>query len=142
VSRQHSRTITDALEQTRILKPDIITTDLHGGPRECCQLTETLKASVETRSIPVIAVTAWVKADDLERALHPRCDSVLPKPCRVDELLAEIHRLLPALHSLSPVLSAGRHAAGVHDRPAGPVFRMRQLRPHLENGADHLRLAR
>jgi len=59
-------------------------------------LTRNLKASAETRAIPVIAVTGWVKTDDLERALRAGCDSVLPKPCRPDELLAEIDRLLPA----------------------------------------------
>jgi two-component system, cell cycle response regulator DivK len=89
-------TVADALARTRLLKPDLVTADLQGGPRDCCQLTEALKASTETRSIPVIAVTGWANVDDRELALHAGCDSVLLKPCRVKELLAEIHRLLPA----------------------------------------------
>jgi DNA-binding response OmpR family regulator len=45
-------TVADALERTRILKPDVITADLHGGPRDCCELTEGLKASAETGRSP------------------------------------------------------------------------------------------
>jgi two-component system cell cycle response regulator DivK len=97
-------TVTDALEQTRELKPDIITTDLgqRGGTLDGCELTTRLKASPDTQTIPVIAVTGWTRGFDRDRALMAGCDAVLSKPCSPDVLIAEICRLLNARKSDFP----------------------------------------
>jgi two-component system cell cycle response regulator DivK len=95
-------TVADALDQTRVLKPHVITTDLQGGPAGMRRMTQALKASDETRAIPIIVMTAWVESEDREWALRAGCASVLLKPCRVETLVAQIHRLLAAHFTRGP----------------------------------------
>ena len=47
-----------------------------------------------TRSIPVVAMTAYWAADVHERADRAGMTSILMKPCQPDHLIAELHRVL------------------------------------------------
>lgn len=86
----------EAIEKAHALRPDLIATDIGlPGGMDGCQLAESLKSSVHTNEIPVIAVTGWIMGPHVERALKAGCNSVLAKPCLPETLLAEIHRLLP-----------------------------------------------
>jgi CheY-like chemotaxis protein len=58
------------------------------------EVTRRLKASKETQSIPVIALTAHALASDLERALQVGCEDFDTKPVELTRLLGKIERLL------------------------------------------------
>ena len=90
-------TADEAIGKARELRPEIITTDLGlPGNGDGCNLCQRLKADERTKTIPVIAVTAWAMGGYVERAVRAGCDSVLIKPCLPTELLAEVQRLLAA----------------------------------------------
>jgi CheY-like chemotaxis protein len=83
-----------AIAEALRLLPDAIIMDL-GLPRmngwEAIQL---LKSDPRTRDIPVLALTGHVQRRFADLAREAGADAVLLKPCRLDELLAEIERLL------------------------------------------------
>ncbi len=83
-----------AIDEARRLLPDAIIMDL-GLPRmngwEAIQL---LKTDPRTSHIPVLALTGHVQRRFADLAREAGADTVLLKPCLLDELLAEIARLL------------------------------------------------
>lgn len=88
-------TASEAIEIAQRLHPHVIATDIGLlGDVDGCVLCERLRSDFRTRSIPIIAVTAWAFGGHVERARRAGCDSVLIKPCLPKELLAEIQRLL------------------------------------------------
>jgi CheY-like chemotaxis protein len=88
-------TADEAIEKAHRLSPNVITTDIGlSGNGDGCTLCERLKADARTKTIPVIAVTAWAMGGHVERARRAGCDSVLIKPCLPAELLTEIQRFL------------------------------------------------
>jgi CheY-like chemotaxis protein len=89
-----SSTGEEAIDEARRLVPDVIIMDL-GLPRmngwEAIQL---LKSETATRHIPVIALTGHVQRHFADLARQAGADCVLFKPCRLEELLSELERLL------------------------------------------------
>jgi two-component system cell cycle response regulator DivK len=53
-----------------------------------------LKGDPATKSIPVIAVTAYTMSSDRKMALNAGCDGFIAKPMNVPEFIAEIERFL------------------------------------------------
>lgn len=91
-----------AVEKARSLLPDVITTDLHFSDRCEQNLCDRLSGLAATKSIPVIAVTAWAMPDDVTCALRAGCVSVLIKPCLPETLLSEIRRVTSSLPPYRP----------------------------------------
>jgi CheY-like chemotaxis protein len=58
------------------------------------EATRRLKAAPETRSIPIIALTAHAMASDRQTALDAGCDDYEGKPVEFDRLLSKIQLLL------------------------------------------------
>jgi CheY-like chemotaxis protein len=89
-----SSTGEQAITEARRLVPDVIIMDL-GLPRmngwEAIQL---LKSDPSTSHIPVLALTGHVQPRFADLAREAGADCVLLKPCLLDDLLAEIGRLL------------------------------------------------
>ena len=81
-------------------KPDLILMDMSLPVLDGWEATRRIKADPETRSIPVIALTAHAMAGDRERALEAGCDDYDTKPVEFPSLLAKIEALLAHLSTL------------------------------------------
>lgn len=60
--------------------PDLILLDLQLPGMDGLELTRRLKARPETRSIPIVAVTAYAMKGDEAKARHAGCNGYLVKP--------------------------------------------------------------
>jgi len=82
------------LDMARSEAPDLILMDMSLPVVDGWEATRQLKAAPETRSIPVIALTAHAMADDRQKALAAGCDDYEGKPVEFDRLLSKIQLLL------------------------------------------------
>ena len=80
-------------EATRHL-PDLIIMDMSLPVLDGWESTRALKQQPETRSIPVLALTAHAMAGERERALEAGCDDYDTKPVDFTRLLGKIETLL------------------------------------------------
>jgi two-component system cell cycle response regulator DivK len=76
----------DALALVRTSRPKVILMDLQLPGMDGLQLTRQLKADPSTRSIGVIALTAYAMKGDEEKALAAGCDGYLSKPIDTERL--------------------------------------------------------
>lgn len=77
------RTATDAEEALAVLKefhPRLILMDIQLPGVDGLELTRRLKADPNTRSILVVALTAYAMRGDEQRVLEAGCDGYLSKP--------------------------------------------------------------
>jgi two-component system, cell cycle response regulator DivK len=74
--------------------PDVITVDVGLPGMSGLELARLLRQHPATRDVPLVAITGWASAKDLERAKDAGCDVVLAKPCPPDMLVRELHRLV------------------------------------------------
>ena len=77
-------------------EPALILMDMSLPGLDGWEATRRLKAMPETRSIPIIALTAHAMAGDREKCLAAGMDGYLSKPIRPDELRRAIEDLVPA----------------------------------------------
>ena len=73
--------------------PDIILMDLSLPVVDGWTATGRLKADANTKSIPIIALTAHAMKGDRERALEAGCDDYDTKPVDLERLLDKINTL-------------------------------------------------
>jgi CheY-like chemotaxis protein len=74
--------------------PDLILMDLNLPDVDGWEATRILKETPETRTIPIMAMTAHAIAGDEERALQAGCDDYHAKPVEFQRLLTQIEALL------------------------------------------------
>ncbi|MBI2264178.1 MAG: response regulator [Armatimonadetes bacterium] len=74
--------------------PDLILMDMSLPVLDGWEATKQLKATRETASIPVIALTAFCMAGDHQKAMEAGCDDYETKPIEFARLLAKIESLL------------------------------------------------
>jgi CheY-like chemotaxis protein len=74
--------------------PDLILMDMSLPAMDGWEATRRIKATPETSSIPVIALTAHAMAGDRERAMQAGCDDYDTKPVEFEGLLEKIETLL------------------------------------------------
>ena len=84
----------DLLAMIEATSPDVVVTDIALPGRDGFSLAADLRVQTRTRSIPVVAMTAYWAADVHERADRAGMTSILMKPCQPDHLIAELHRVL------------------------------------------------
>jgi two-component system, cell cycle response regulator DivK len=82
------------LEMAALERPDLVLMDMSLPVLDGWEATKRLKASEETRSIPVIALTAHAMAGDREKAMDAGCDDYDVKPIEMDRLLGKMEVLL------------------------------------------------
>jgi two-component system, cell cycle response regulator DivK len=81
-------------EAARRERPDLVLMDLSLPVLDGWEATRRLKEAAETRSIPVIALSAHAMAGERERALEAGCDDYDTKPVDLERLLAKIRTQL------------------------------------------------
>ena len=74
--------------------PDLILMDMSLPDVDGWEATRRLKASSQTRSIPIIALTAHAMSGDRERAIEAGCDDYDTKPVELGRLLEKIDSLI------------------------------------------------
>lgn len=84
----------EALEAARRLHPDVILLDLALPIMDGWDVARQVKADPATRDILVIALSACVFPDDIERATASGCDLFLDKPIYPQAVAEAIERLL------------------------------------------------
>jgi two-component system, cell cycle response regulator DivK len=78
-------------------RPNLILMDMSLPGIDGWEATRRIKADPETRTIPIIALTAHAMSEDRDRALAAGCDDYDTKPVELPRLLAKIQARLGAL---------------------------------------------
>jgi two-component system, cell cycle response regulator DivK len=87
----------EAVDRANGESPDVILMDMHlPTPYEGLLVTRSIKDTVSTRHIPIIALTAAAMAGDREKALAAGCDEYETKPVDFARLLEKIQAVLTA----------------------------------------------
>ena len=84
----------EGVEMARSEAPDLILMDMSLPVIDGWEATRLLKASPETGSIPIIALTAHAMSGDREKAMEAGCDDYDIKPVELPRLLAKMEALL------------------------------------------------
>jgi CheY-like chemotaxis protein len=82
------------LAMARSESPDLILMDMNLPGRDGWEATRQLKTASQTRTIPVIAITAHAMVGDREKALDVGCDDYETKPIDFPRLLERIEAAL------------------------------------------------
>ncbi len=87
-----------AVEEFNKFQPDVVTMDITMPDMDGIEATRRLRAWEQEQGLPplpVIALTANAMNSDRSRCIAAGMDDHLPKPFRVEELLAVLQRHLP-----------------------------------------------
>ena len=79
-----------ALDLARQHRPDLILIDIQLPDISGLDAVRQLKQDAQTKTIPVIAVTAFAMAGDERRALDSGCDGYIAKPIMLREFLVTV----------------------------------------------------
>jgi len=82
------------VELARRERPDLILMDMSLPVLDGWEATRRLKAAEDTRTIPVIALTAHAMSGDAERAFAAGCDDFDTKPVDLERLLDKMKNAL------------------------------------------------
>ncbi len=74
--------------------PDLILLDFLMPEVNGFEVCKALKDNEQTRHVPIMAVTCLTKEDDIERIFAAGADEYLPKPFKVEDLLAKVQELV------------------------------------------------
>jgi two-component system, cell cycle response regulator DivK len=86
----------EGIEMARRDKPDLILMDLGLPSLDGWKAARHLKQAPDTKSIPILALSAHTMPGDRERALAAGCDEYDAKPVIFEKLLAKIDALVRA----------------------------------------------
>ena len=81
------------LDMAQNENPDIILMDLSLPVIDGWTVAQRLKADINTRHIPIIALTAHAMKGDREKALDAGCDEYDTKPINLESLLNKMQKL-------------------------------------------------
>jgi len=83
-----------AVDLARRFHPDLILMDLQLPDISGLEATRRLKANESTRSIPIVAVTAFAMSGDERKARDSGCDGYIAKPIMLQQFLATVARFV------------------------------------------------
>jgi len=84
----------EAVEKMRDGEYDICFMDIQMPVMDGWEATRRLKESVDTKHIPIIAVTAHAMEGDREKIIRAGCDDYIAKPVDIEDLLDKIDNLI------------------------------------------------
>ena len=84
----------DTLERAREIKPDVILMDIMMPVVDGIEATRQLKASAETRDIPVIMLTAAAQSEMVRKAMQAGAFDYISKPFEPEQVQEAIQRSL------------------------------------------------
>jgi CheY-like chemotaxis protein len=79
-----------AMSEIARSKPDLILLDLGLPHMDGFEVARRLRSDPTTQHIPIVAITGYGVNQVAQRARDAGCDSILFKPCSVDEVLEEV----------------------------------------------------
>jgi two-component system cell cycle response regulator DivK len=82
------------LEALKNFHPSLILADIQMPGMDGLELTRKLKASPETREIPVVAITAYAMSGDQQKAEEAGCDAYISKPIDTRTLPGLLRQIL------------------------------------------------
>ena len=85
----------NGVDAARREMPELILMDLSLPVLSGWEAAQQLKASAQTRDIPIIALSAHALEGEREKAFAAGCDDFEPKPVDLARLLEKLARLLP-----------------------------------------------
>jgi CheY-like chemotaxis protein len=88
--------VSNARQALRILgesAPDVLVSDIVMPDRDGLWLIREMRSLEAGRSIPAVAVTSLLGADDRRRILAAGYTAIVPKPAVADDLVLTVHRL-------------------------------------------------
>jgi len=86
----------EGIELAGSAKPELIILDIQLPVMDGYEVARRLKENVETRDIPIVAVTSYAMVMERERILAAGCIGYIEKPINPDTFVAEVERYLPA----------------------------------------------
>src|SRR5712671_7209342 len=99
-------------------QPDLILMDIGLSDISGLDVTRLLKQDDQTKTIPIIAVTALATPEDEKKGLESGCDAYVAKPITLDNLLRIIESFLSSVPSVGSCV-------GSEDRGDLPFDRVR-----------------
>jgi two-component system cell cycle response regulator DivK len=84
----------DALRMARELHPDLILLNLRLPDMSGLDVARALKADAATRTVPIVAVTAFAMRGDEQKARAAGCDGYVTKPIRIQAFLHTVETFL------------------------------------------------
>jgi len=81
----------DAVSMTQTELPDLILMDIRlAGEIDGLEATRRIKALPQLAHIPILAMTASVRPEDMQRTLDAGCSDFVRKPIDIDELPKQV----------------------------------------------------
>jgi two-component system, cell cycle response regulator DivK len=84
----------EGVEKANAEKPDLILMDMMMPVMDGWEATRTLRASRETKEIPILATTALFRSEDLKSCVDAGCNGFILKPFNGGDLQRKIRELL------------------------------------------------
>jgi len=86
----------EALTQVSAFAPDLVLMDIQLPELDGLALTQQLRSQPATRTLVIVAFTAYAMKGDREKFLAGGCDGYIGKPIDVETFADEVRALLPA----------------------------------------------